>query len=80
MQCIQSYGNSSSSDSESDNGESTAHLRPIDTASSVAKTLTVMAAPAVVPLVNIELILNLNINIYESNGNITSIVKFSGPK
>ncbi|XP_031638413.1 pre-mRNA-processing factor 17 [Contarinia nasturtii] len=49
MQCIQGYGNSSS-DSESDNGESTAHLRPIDTSSSVAKTLTVMAAPAVVPL------------------------------
>lgn len=53
MQCIQSYGNSSSSgsDSESDNGESTAHLRPIDSSNSVAKTLTVMAAPDVVPLV-----------------------------
>lgn len=50
MQCLQSYG-SSSSDSESDNGESTAHLRPIDSSSSVAKTLTVMAAPDVVPLV-----------------------------
>lgn len=51
MQCIQNYGNSSS-DSESDNGESTAHLRPVDTENSVAKTLSVVAAPAVVPLVN----------------------------
>lgn len=53
MQCIQNYGNSSSSssDSESDAGESTAHLRPIDTSHSVAKTLMVMAAPAVVPMV-----------------------------
>lgn len=49
MQCIQGYGNSSS-DSESDNGECTAHLRPIDASNSVAKSLTVMAAPAVVPL------------------------------
>lgn len=51
MQCIQGYGNSSSSDSESDNGESTAHLRPIESTNSVAKTLTVMAAPDVVPMV-----------------------------
>lgn len=50
MQCIQNYG--SSSDSDSDNGESTAHLRPIDNASSVAKSLSVVAAPDVVPLVN----------------------------
>lgn len=52
MQCIQNYGNdSSSSESDSDAGESTAHLRPIDTSHSVAKTLMVMAAPAVVPMV-----------------------------
>lgn len=64
MQCIQSYGSgsdsssnstssSSSSDSESDNGESTAHLRPIiDTTNSVAKTLSVVAAPNVIPMVS----------------------------
>lgn len=55
MQCIQSYGNSSSSssDSDSDNGESTAHLRPIDdTTNSVAKTLSIVAAPNVIPMVS----------------------------
>lgn len=51
---IQSYGNGSS-DSESDNGESTAHLRPIDTKNSVANTLTIVAAPDVVPLVSISM-------------------------
>lgn len=50
MQCIQNYGNSSS-DSESDDGESKAHLKLIDTKNSVAKSLTVVAAPDVVPLV-----------------------------
>lgn len=55
MQCIQSYGSSSSStsDSESDNGESTAHLRPIgDPTNSVAKTLSIVAAPNVIPMVS----------------------------
>lgn len=54
MQCIQNYGGSSSgsgSDSEPETAENTAHLRPIDTSHSVAKTLTVMAAPDVVPMV-----------------------------
>lgn len=64
MQCIQDYGgsssssssgsdsdNSSSNDSEPETAENTAHLRPIDTSHSVAKTLTVMAAPDVVPMV-----------------------------
>lgn len=55
MQCLQSYGNSSS-DSESDDGESTAHLRPINEENSVAKSLTVMAAPDVVPLASISFI------------------------
>lgn len=65
MQCIQDYGGSSSSnssssssssgsgsDSEPETAENTAHLRPIDTSHSVAKTLTVMAAPDVVPMVS----------------------------
>lgn len=55
MQGIQSYCNSSSnsSDSESDNGESTVHLRPINnTINSVAKTLSIVAAPNVIPMVS----------------------------
>lgn len=54
MQCIQDYGSSSNSDSDSEpeRAENTAHLRPIDTSHSVAKTLTVMAAPDVIPMVN----------------------------
>lgn len=68
MQCIQDYGGSSSSsdasDTEPETAENTAHLRPIDTSHSVAKTLTIVAAPHVVPMVNlpqstfIDLILN----------------------
>lgn len=62
MQCIQDYGGSSSSSSDASDTESetatttaehTAHLRPIDTSHSVAKTLTIMAAPDVVPMVNL---------------------------
>lgn len=52
MQCIQNYG-SSSSDSETEPAETTAHLRPIDTSHSVAKTVMVVAAPDVVPMVTI---------------------------
>lgn len=59
MQCIQDYGGSSSSsdgsDTEPETAENTAHLRPIDTSHSVAKTLTVMAAPDVVPMVNLQI-------------------------
>lgn len=58
MQCIQDYGGSSTSSSSDGSdtepettAENTAHLRPIDTSHSVAKTLTIMAAPDVVPMV-----------------------------
>lgn len=79
MQCIQSYGNSSSgSDSESDNGESTAHLRPIDSSNSVAKTLTVMAAPDVVPLVIFRLHFTFRKIFYCFIANITSIQSILG--
>lgn len=51
MQCIQSYGGSSS-DSESDNGEAAAFLLPIDPKDSVANTLSIVTAPEVVPMVS----------------------------
>lgn len=51
MQCIQSYGGSSS-ESESDNGEAAAFLLPIDPTDSVANTLSIVTAPEVVPMVS----------------------------
>lgn len=50
MQCLQNYG--SSSDSESESGDKYSHLKPIDASTSVAKTLSVVAAPDVVPMVS----------------------------
>lgn len=50
MQCLQNYGSSSDSDSES--GDKFAHLKPIDASTSVAKTLSIVAAPEVVPMVS----------------------------
>lgn len=52
MQCLQNYGTSSESDSDSEDKFS--HLKPIDASSSVAKTLSVVAAPDVVPMVSTE--------------------------
>lgn len=46
-------GSESSSASESDNEDKTAHLKPIDPTMSVAKSLAVVAAPDVVPLVSV---------------------------
>lgn len=53
MQCIQTYGNSSS-DSESDHGESAAFFKPIDASESIASTLSLVTAPDVVPMVIAE--------------------------
>lgn len=50
MQCLQNYG--SSSDSDSENDDKFSHLKPIDASISVAKTLAVVAAPDVVPMVS----------------------------
>lgn len=50
MDGIQNYG--SSSDSEPESADKCAHLKPVDPANSVAKTLAVVAAPDVVPLVS----------------------------
>lgn len=54
MDSLRNYRNSSSEDTESDNDDHVAHLKPVDTSYSVAKTLTVVAAPAVVPMVSIS--------------------------
>lgn len=51
MNNLQDYA--SSSDSETENSDKFAHLKPIDEKSSVAKTLSVVAAPDVVPIVSI---------------------------
>lgn len=56
MQCLQNYGTSSDSDSESDDKFS--HLKPIDASTSVAKTLSVVAAPDVVPMVSSDVARN----------------------
>lgn len=50
MDGLQNYG-SSSGDSDPENEDNAAHLKPIDPKLSVAKCLTVVAAPDVVPLV-----------------------------
>lgn len=50
MESLLNYG--SSSDSEPESGDNIAHLKPIDTTNSVAKTLSVVAAPDVVPMVS----------------------------
>lgn len=56
MDSLQNYGGSSSSsgsgsESETENEENTAHLKPVDPSLSVAKSLAVVAAPDVVPMV-----------------------------
>lgn len=52
MDSLQNYKSSSSGESDSDNEDKKAHLKPIDTHFSVAASLIVQAAPAVVPVVS----------------------------
>lgn len=47
---LQEYG--SSSDSDLEDSDKLIHLKPVDISSSVAKTLSVVAAPDVVPMVS----------------------------
>lgn len=54
MDTLQNYGSSSGSDSDADNEDNTAHLKPVDSSISVAKSLMVVAAPDVVPMVSIK--------------------------
>lgn len=53
MDSLLNYGGGSSSSSDSENEDKTAHLKPVDPSLSVAKSLAVVAAPDVVPLVSV---------------------------
>jgi hypothetical protein len=57
---LQNYANSSSeassTESENENDEKNAHLKPIDPSFSVAKSLQICAAPVVVPIVSARII------------------------
>lgn len=55
MESLLNYG--SSSESEPESGDKLAHLKPIDKTNSVAKSLSVVAAPDVIPMVS-ELAVN----------------------
>lgn len=52
MESLLNYASSSGSESETDNEDKTAHLKPVDPSLSVAKSLAVIAAPDVVPMVS----------------------------
>lgn len=60
MNSLQNYGSSSETETDSDsemeasdkNTESALHLKPVDPSVSIAKTLAVVAAPEVIPLVS----------------------------
>lgn len=61
MNSLQTYGSSSETDSESEaesaekKAEMDLHLKPVDPSVSIAKTLAVVAAPDVIPLVRVTI-------------------------
>lgn len=59
---LQSYCSSSENDSDSEDKTKDLHLKPIDPAESVSKTICVQAAPEVVPIVRILWQLRLFVN------------------
>lgn len=74
MESLANYASSSSgsSDLETDNEENTAHLKPVDPSLSVAKSLAVIAAPDVVPMVSSRYVARIETNIY---GNSSSLFR-----